>query len=177
MNELTRMSSRHCDPRVLLVVRTVLFVLFTSGLVFSQTAAVTPAGQYSLAQIAIKPLSAAEERGMEPGQVFKECEHCPEMIVVPSGEFMMGAPETEEGSTANERPQHKVTIARPFAVGRFSVTFEEWDACVADGGCKWTEISDRGWGRGLQPVINIRWEEARAYVWWLAHNLGDPTDC
>ena len=64
------------------------------------------------------------------------------MVVVPAGEFMMGS--NEHG---DEQPVHMVTIGRPFAVGRFEVTFAEWDACVEDGGCKY-KPADRGWGRG-----------------------------
>ena len=83
-----------------------------------------------------KPLGWQEEQALRPLDMFKECEVCPEMIVVPAGGFMMGAPETEDDSEDNERPEHKVTIAKMFSVGRFAVTFEEWDACVADGGCR-----------------------------------------
>ena len=57
------------------------------------------------------------------------------MIVVPAGKFMMGSPATEKGRYGNEGPQHQVTIARPFAVSKFDVTFADWDACVSVGGC------------------------------------------
>jgi formylglycine-generating enzyme required for sulfatase activity len=106
--------------------------------------------------------------------MFKECDTCPEMIVVPSGAFMMGAAQSEEDSQSNERPQHNVIISKPFAVGRFSVTFDEWDACVADGGCRNHRPSDMGWGRGRRPVINIWWEDARAYVQWLSVKTDKP---
>jgi formylglycine-generating enzyme required for sulfatase activity len=65
-----------------------------------------------------------------------------------------------------------VTIARPFALGRYEITFEEWDACVADGGCGGHRPGDEGWGRGRRPVINISWEDARAYVRWLSVETG-----
>ncbi len=55
--------------------------------------------------------------------------------MVPAGEFMMGSPETERGRDKHEWPQHKVTIARNFAVGKFEVTFQQWDDCVKEGGC------------------------------------------
>jgi formylglycine-generating enzyme required for sulfatase activity len=119
-----------------------------------------------------RPLSLAEEQAVRPSDLFKECEVCPEMVVVPAGEFTMGAPESEESSEHNERPQHKVTFAKPFAVSRFAVTFDEWDACVADGGCKGYTPSDRGWGRGRRPVINLWWEDAKAYVTWLSVKTG-----
>ena len=58
-----------------------------------------------------------------------------ELVVVPAGSFTMGSPESELLRESNESPQHAVTFARQFAVGRFALTFDEWDACVADGGC------------------------------------------
>ena len=69
-----------------------------------------------------------EREGLEPGEAFRDCDECPEMVVVPAGEFTMGSPETEEGRESNEGPQHRVRIAEPFAIGRFEVTFAQWDA-------------------------------------------------
>ena len=69
----------------------------------------------------------------------------PEMIVIPAGTFLMGSPEGEEGGNESERPQHRVTFARPFAIGRFAVTFEEWDAARARGGVT-HDPDDRGLG-------------------------------
>jgi formylglycine-generating enzyme required for sulfatase activity len=64
-----------------------------------------------------------------------------------------------------------VTIATPFAVGKFEVTFAEWDACVAQGGCS-HRPDDRGWGRGRQPVIDVSWHDAQRYVAWLSRKTG-----
>jgi formylglycine-generating enzyme required for sulfatase activity len=100
------------------------------------------------------------------------------MVVVPAGSFMMGSPKTEASDkkgnhSDDESPQHKVTIVKPFSVGKYAVTFDEWDACVADGGCPEDLRRDRkGWGRGRRPVINVRWKEARAYVKWLSQKTG-----
>ena len=55
----------------------------------------------------------------------------------------------------------RVSIATPFAVGKFAVTFDAWDACVADGGCNGYNPSDQGWGRGEHPVINVNWDDAK----------------
>src|ERR1700754_4579312 len=81
------------------------------------------------------PLSAETEATLKPKDSFKECPQCPEMVVVPAGSFMMGTPPNEVDRSKGEDPVQQVTIAKPFAVGRFAVSFDEWDACVADGGC------------------------------------------
>jgi formylglycine-generating enzyme required for sulfatase activity len=109
----------------------------------------------------------------EPGDVFRDCERCPEMVVVPTGEFMMGSPEDEERRHADEGPQHRVRIGRPFAIGQLEVTFEEWDACVTGGGCGGQRPRDEGWGRGRHPVINVSWEDAQTYVRWLSSTTGE----
>jgi formylglycine-generating enzyme required for sulfatase activity len=72
-----------------------------------------------------------------------------------------------------EEPQHEVTIARAFAVSRFEITSEEWDACVILGGCAWP-APETGWGRGRRPVMNVSWGDAKQYVAWLARRTGKP---
>ena len=107
-------------------------------------------------------------RCLKPKDTFKDCDTCPEMVVVPAGEFMMGSNDGQ----ADEKPVHKVTIAKPFAVGKFEVTFAEWDACVAAGGCK-HKPDDEGWGRGKRPVINVSWDDiTKEYLPWLSRKTG-----
>jgi formylglycine-generating enzyme required for sulfatase activity len=118
------------------------------------------------------PLSADQERALKPKDTFRECTNCPEMVVVPAGRFTMGSPTTEAGRSDDEGPQHTVTIPRQLAVGRFAVTFDEWDACLADGGCNRDKPDDQGWGRGRRPVIRVTWRNAQAYVDWLAKTTG-----
>jgi formylglycine-generating enzyme required for sulfatase activity len=120
-----------------------------------------------------KPLTVEEERSLKPGETFKECDACPEMVVVPAGNFTMGSPEGEEGRRdAAESPQRKVTIAKPFAVGKFEVTFAEWDACIAAGGCA-HKPNDHGWGRGKRPVVNVNWDDITLqYLPWLSRTSG-----
>jgi formylglycine-generating enzyme required for sulfatase activity len=125
----------------------------------------------SLSTRSPRPLSANEECALKPKDVFKECDKCPEMVVVPAGSFTMGAAANDAEGLAEEGPQHPVTFSQPFAVGEFSVTFDEWDACVADG-CTNYKPSDQGWGRGRRPVINVTWGDAQAYAMWLSRKTG-----
>jgi formylglycine-generating enzyme required for sulfatase activity len=119
-------------------------------------------------------LTTAQERALKPGDPpFKECTGCPEMIVVPAGNFTMGSPANEKARSKDEGPQHGVTIAKPFAVARFELTFDEWDACAAHGDCD-PHITDSGWGRGRQPVIDVIWDDAQQYVAWLSRMTGQP---
>jgi formylglycine-generating enzyme required for sulfatase activity len=121
---------------------------------------------------AIGALSSEQERTLKPKDVFKECKECPEMVVVPAGAFTMGSPKSEE-RWYNEGPQHKVVLSKPFAVGRFAVTHDEWAVCVAEGDCK-DPNNDFGWGRGRRPVVNVTWNDAKAYVAWLSKKTGKP---
>ncbi len=116
-----------------------------------------------------------------PGDRFADCvdtpsddqsrhrirRYCPDMIVVPPGKLLMGQQFTRE-----EQPQHEVTIAGPFAVSRFAVTFDQWDACVAGGGCDNYRPGDASWGRGTRPVIYVNSQDAQNYVDWLNRMAG-----
>lgn len=84
----------------------------------------------------------------------------------------MGSPVDEPQRGSREGPQHRVHIAKPFAIGKYEVTFDEWDACVTEGGCDNYVPLDRGWGRGRQPVISVSWTHAKAYVSWLSKKTG-----
>ena len=128
---------------------------------------------YMLRQVRPYVLTAAAERALKPGDSFRECaKDCPEMVVVPAGEFMMGSTVNESDHYDNEGPLHKVTISRPLAVSKFEVTFEQWDACVAFGTC--AHVPDSNLGRGRQPVINVNWDHAKQYVVWLSEMTGRP---
>lgn len=102
---------------------------------------------------------------------FRDCADCPEMVVIAAGRFIMGSPPSEPAREDAEGPQHRVTFARPFAMGKNTVTFEEWDRCVAAGGCKHKPV-DEGWGRGRRPVINVSWDDVQEYVKWLSQKTG-----
>jgi formylglycine-generating enzyme required for sulfatase activity len=116
---------------------------------------------------------AQRKQTEDPGRrAFRDCPRCPEMVVVPAGEFLMGSPESEPGRGRNEGPQRKVTMPS-FAIGKYEVTFAEWDACVAEGGCS-HKPGDETWGRGRRPAINVSWDDAREFVAWLARKTGKP---
>ena len=103
---------------------------------------------------------------MPAGEIFRDCPRCPDMVVLPAGIFLMG-----RGDRRSEH--HPVTIAEPFAVGLYEVTFAERDACVAEGGCNGYKPEDNNWGRGHRPVINVSWEDAQDYLYWLGRKTGE----
>ena len=117
---------------------------------------------------------ASTESDWAPGRVFRDLDApwCPEMVVVPPGRFVMGSPESEEGRYADEGPLHEVTIAAPLAVGRYPVTFEEYEQFCGQTGRKIP--SDGGWGRERRPVINVSWEDPKAYCAWLSQETRKP---
>ena len=118
-------------------------------------------------------LSVALKRGMSPALfAFRDCPTCPEMVPVPADSFMMGSPSGEKDRRDDEGPRRHVRIAKPFAVGKYEVTFDEWDACVAAGDCGGHRPGDESWGRGRRPVINVSWDDAKAYVKWLSRKTG-----
>jgi len=143
---------------------------------------------------AATPLAPERERTLKPKDVFKEYDKCPEMVVVPAGSFMMGSPESEPGRESwqkgTESPQHSVTFAKRFAVGRFAVTVDQFTAFTAETGydagskcyavedSKREEKQDRSWRNpgftqsGSHPAVCLSWHDAKAYVAWLSLKTG-----
>jgi formylglycine-generating enzyme required for sulfatase activity len=118
-------------------------------------------------------LTAEQIRGLPPKQSFKDCaKECPEMVVVPAGELEMGSPDNDKQGDEDERPQHTVKIATPFAVSKFEITFAEWDACVFFKTCR--ETRDDGWGRETRPALYVSWNDAKQYVDWLSKLTRKP---
>jgi formylglycine-generating enzyme required for sulfatase activity len=141
-------------------------------------------------------------RALKPGsgQSFRDrlvdgqpCPTCPEMVVVPAGDLMMGSPEDERGRSDEEGPQHQVTIANPFAIGKFPVTRGEFAAFVREtgykpeGGCdvwsgsEWRHLPDRSWRSPTSfdqddrhPVVCVNWHDAKAFATWLSNKVGKP---
>lgn len=108
-----------------------------------------------------------------PLESFRDCTGCPEMVVVPAGSFVMGSEAWPRKPvlTRDAQPRRTVTISKPFAVGKFEVTFDEWALCVADGGCG-HRPDDEGFGRGPHPVLNVSWDDAQEFVGWLSRRTG-----
>lgn len=109
----------------------------------------------------------------EVGTEQRDCDDCPLMVTVPAGSFTMGSPASEQGRWADEGPQHAVAIAQVFWVGVHEVSFAEWDACVAGGGCS-HRPNDYDRGRGNRPVIDVSWIDAAKYTEWLEETTGKP---
>lgn len=145
-------------------------------------------------------LSPSQHQALKPADVFHECTNCPEMVVVPAGSFTMGSPAGEPDHSEREAPQHVVTFTRPFAVGKYQVTVGEFAAFVQEAGqppgaatCQNfapylpdpepavpdgpVEVSWRAMGYKQTdrfPVGCISWNDAQAYVTWLAKKTGHP---
>ncbi len=128
-----------------------------------------PGGQYaSAANARLEQIKAEEAKGPQVGQVFKDCAECPAMVVLPAGSFMMGSSAAEQelanaggapkGLTSRESPQHSVSIARPFAMGKFEVTQGQWKAVMGSNPSKFTQCGDDC------PVENVSWNDAQSFI-------------
>jgi formylglycine-generating enzyme required for sulfatase activity len=145
-----------------------------------------------------RPLTKQEERALKPKDSFKECDQCPEMVAIPAGTFLMGSPGEKDGWDAKggEKPQHRVTIARSFAAGRFLVTVDQFAAFIketrydagskcflapreeVDKGKEWKEKAGNSWRNpgyaqtGSHPAACVNWHDAKAYAAWLSRKTG-----
>ena len=106
----------------------------------------------------------------EPGAIIRDCEACPEVVVVPAGSFRMG--DLTGGGDSDEGPVRTVDIPRAFALARYETTFAEWDACAAAGACR-GGLSDIGLGRDRRPVMLVTWNDAKDYADWLSRLTGE----
>jgi formylglycine-generating enzyme required for sulfatase activity len=100
-----------------------------------------------------------------PQGSFRDCDLCPLMVTVPAGTYLMGS----DRHRPEEKPRHEVTFAEPFAIGVHEVTLAEWDACLREGGCRFSP--EEGAGSQL-PVGNVSWDDAQAYTAWLSNKTG-----
>ncbi len=134
-------------------------------------------------------VAGAAQAAPKDAKTFRDCPHCPEMVVIPAGSFILGTPDDEPGRDASEGPPIQVTI-KSFAAGRYDVTRGEWAAFVADthrpisGGCSWASDSgpapdpERSWASvnfaqdDRHPVVCVTWQDAQDYVAWLSRKTG-----
>jgi formylglycine-generating enzyme required for sulfatase activity len=96
----------------------------------------------------------------------------PELVTILAGSFWMGADDADDKfASVVEKPRHLVQIERSFSIGKYPVTFDEWDAYVSAVPAA-HRPDDRGWGRGRLPVFNVSWHDAMRYVDWLSRTTG-----
>ena len=93
-----------------------------------------------------------------------------EMVSIPAGSFRMG--DLSREGYHHEKTVRTVTVPA-FRLGKHEVTFAQWDACVADGGCNGYSPDDGGWGRGDRPVIGVSWDDVRSFIDWLNRKTGN----
>ncbi len=101
----------------------------------------------------------------KPGESFRDCSECPQMVVIPPGQFIMGSADDR----SEEKPAHTVTIARAFAIGVYEVTVGEWDACLREGECRHSPKAEQ---EDQQPISNVSWDDAQEFIRWLSHKTG-----
>ena len=125
--------------------------------------------------LALAALPAASQAKKTPppvaGTTFRDCPDCPEMVAIPGGRFVMGSPASEPERDKDETQKTRTVAA--FAVGKYEVTWADWNACVADGGC--LPLEDDGFGGDTRPVTNVLWEDPKQYLRWISKKSGDPT--
>jgi formylglycine-generating enzyme required for sulfatase activity len=132
--------------------------------------------QEQVAEEASAPLVAEEVADSGPPAVTDEPRETQQSSAAPPTQAPVRQPTTQSGNIIRDCPDICPQMVRipgqSYAVGRYEVTFAQWDACVAAGGCNGYSPSDNGWGRGIRPVINVSWNDAQAYVQWLSRHTG-----
>jgi formylglycine-generating enzyme required for sulfatase activity len=144
----------------------------------------------ALAVVALAPAHGQTQSGRRAapsaGDTFKECRNCPEMVVLPAGKVVIGSPPDEPLHRDNE-VQKEITFARPFALAKTAVTWDQWEGCVRDRWCDGMAIDAalrlgqngepnpdyRDYGRGTRPVVGVSWYDAQAFVGWLNFKSGE----
>jgi formylglycine-generating enzyme required for sulfatase activity len=141
---------------------------------------------------AVKPAQAATPvkippRNFQPGEIFKDCPDCPDMVVIPAGSFDIGS---NDSNVQDEKPGRRITIDQPFAMGKIEITRGQFaafvnatghdtdDQCLKLDGGKWEAFGDIDWHNpgysqdDSHPVACVDWFDAQAYVKWLSNRTG-----
>jgi formylglycine-generating enzyme required for sulfatase activity len=126
-------------------------------------------------QIVVGPRQNEKVLRIRPGnglaESFSDCPFCPEMVVAPSGQFIMGSKPEEDGHRVEEAPAHRVVIAKAFAISKHAITNENWRACIQGGGCRAAQFSSF-LARPDVPASRLSWFDAKGYVDWLSQETG-----
>jgi formylglycine-generating enzyme required for sulfatase activity len=139
-----------------------------AALAFSPAQAQSQAGNVQFADATLPDSVSTSKQNLKkksPSQM--------NMVTIEPGRFELGSPMFENKRRPNEGPVQSVYIGYTFEVGKYEVTFAEWDKCLADGGCNGHRPDDGGWGRGKRPVINISWQDTQNYLKWLNKKTGN----
>lgn len=119
-----------------------------------------------------KPMAPTNTTAKPTGNEIKDCPQCPLLIPIVPGAFTMGSNNDDPG----EKPSHRVTLGRPFAIGKYEVTVEQWNACADAGAC--TRIAPDSNASAPpppnSPMRNVSWDDAQVYVKWLSKVGGKP---
>lgn len=158
-----------------IIIRLSMAVVAAYAVAYAAPAAEPARAAPACQRVSLGPQAGTAEKCMAPGagktDWFKDCPTCPEMVVVPGGALTFQTASQGIDTLAADA-QTATAIIQPLAVGRFAVTFAEWDACAGAGGCGGYKPPDQGWGRDKRPVINVSWSDAEAYVAWLSAKTG-----
>jgi formylglycine-generating enzyme required for sulfatase activity len=160
-----------------LVISGIILVAF-AGYVLVQPTTLPPG--FEVVQPPREPAALVPSpEGLPDFQAFRECEGCPEMVVLPAGAFMMGSPEWEPSRMMNEDDRafeggSPISVALPrFAIGRFEITWEQWDLCVAGGDCEPLDSMDGRAGESDdRPAQGVSWMQAQVFINWLNQQAG-----
>jgi len=130
--------------------------------VISKTLLVNP--PKSISKLSTKP---PKQRIKKPIDHSRPSASKMNMVTIQPAAFIMGSPRDEARRDSNEGPQREVVIPAAFEIGKYEVTFNDWNTCVTGGGCRGYRPDDGGWGKGRRPVINISWNDTQSYLKWL----------
>jgi formylglycine-generating enzyme required for sulfatase activity/uncharacterized caspase-like protein len=138
----------------------------------AQAGAVQPAHPVAAspsAPVPTAPKAPVKSAANVPGAgESKDCSACPVMVPLPPGSFTMGS----NSGDISERPPHHVTIAAPFAIGKYDVTVEQWNACVAANACP--KLSGENGAAANLPARDLSWDDVQQYIKWLGKVTGKP---